>query len=57
MDNANTTLNELKKSMTLFEAVKLDDPINVKVNVLTFPASLTFDTLRSVSLIIREIRL
>ena len=36
MNNANTTLNELKKSMKLFEAVKLDNPINVKVNVFNF---------------------
>lgn len=36
MDNANTTLNELKKSMKLFEAVKLDNPIDVKVNVFNY---------------------
>lgn len=36
MDNANTVLNELKKSMKLFEAVKLDNPIDIKVNVFNF---------------------
>lgn len=36
MDNVNTTLNELKKSMKLFEAVKLDNPIDIKVNVFNF---------------------
>lgn len=36
MDNADTVLNELKKSMKLFEAVKLDNPIDIKVNVFNF---------------------
>lgn len=36
MSNANATLNELKKSMKQFEAVRLDDPIDVKVNVFNF---------------------
>lgn len=36
MDNANVTLNELKKSMKLFEVVKLDNPINIKVNVFNY---------------------
>lgn len=36
MNNANVTLNELKKSMKLFEAVRLDNPIDVKVNVFNF---------------------
>ncbi len=36
MNNANTALNELKKSMKLFEAVRLDNPVDVKVNVFNF---------------------
>ena len=36
MDNTNATLNELKKSMKQFEAVKLDNPIDVKVRVFNF---------------------
>lgn len=36
MSNANATLNELKKSMKQFEAVRLDDPIDIKVNVFNF---------------------
>lgn len=36
MDNANATLNELKKSMKQFEAVRLDNPIDVKVRVFNF---------------------
>lgn len=36
MDNANAALNELKKSMKQFEAVKLDNPIDVRVNVFNY---------------------
>lgn len=36
MSNANAALNEQKKSMKLFEAVRLDNPIDVKVNVFNF---------------------
>lgn len=36
MSNANAALNELKKSMKPFEAVRLDNPIDVKVNVFNF---------------------
>lgn len=36
MSNANAALNEQKKSMKPFKAVRLDNPIDVKVNVFNF---------------------